>query len=597
MPRKPDPDAGYRIAVHCDKGYRYASTQPAVVDPETGKRSYRRIHWGTVDENNRFIPGKAYIFASLEERSRLIFPDDWDLSEVRKLSGSRKPGRPAIESQDENRLYGDIWLLEQIAEATDIRRDLLKTFGGNREMTDAVMTLAFFLLCGKGTYNQLSSWQRIAKTPYAKPLTSPYITKLTQMITEQHRMDLLKLRAARLGDHELCAVDSTSRSAWGDSLADIHYGKNKDHLPLAQTLEAVVYTLDGHMPVYYRTFPGNTPDSRSLETILHDLANAGFKDVVLITDRGYESIRNLELYIDKGQPMIMGTKVGQKHVLKEIESFGIFDHHPEGMEIDPHDRIYYKQYDLEYQIEGRRDNIKKADRLKLNLYFDPIRRGNELVDLDVAITTQHQALEKILSDQVPLDDDVTIKRVYCYYSLNYDGKTRLLKSYTLDEKKVARKKKVAGFFANTTMKIDIDPVTAQHHYRLRDEQEKYFSMMKGPMGADRQRSWSESGRIGRQFILFVAQILGCYLSNVRRTRLEDRFSSMQDVLGEMRPIRYIEHPKTRGFITPFVGRQVDICEAFGFEIPEGCAPEYVVRKTNKGRRGRPRKNQLVVKDS
>ena len=596
MPRKPDPDAPYRVAIHVDKGYRYASTQPAIVDPNTGKRSYRRIHWGTVDDNNRFVPGKAYLFAPIEERSKLIFPEDWDLSEIEKLSGNRRRGRPVIESQDENRLYGDIWLLEQIAEATGIRADLLKVFGGNREMTDAVMTLAMYLLCGKDTYHQMASWQRVAKAPYAKPLTSPYITMLTQKITEKNRMDLLRLRAARLKNNELCAVDSTSRSAWGDSLSDIRYGKNKDHLPLAQTLEVVVYTLSGHMPVYYRTFAGNTPDSRSLETILHDLDHAGFKDVILITDRGYESIRNLEIYIDRKQPMIMGTKVGQKHVRKEIDAFGTFDHHPEEMEIDPKERIYYKQYDLEYQIEGRRDNVKKADRLKLNLYFDPMRRSGELIDLDVAIKAQKESLEKLLKDQFPLDDDITIKRAYCYFKLDYNETTRLLKGFSLDEKKVDRKKREAGFFANTTLQIDADPMAAQHHYRLRDEQEKYFHMMKGLMGADRQRNWSESGKTGRLFILFVAQILGCYLGNIRKTKLNEDFDSIADVLGEMRPIRYIEHPNTKGFITPFIGRQVDICEAFGFDIPEGCAPEYVVRKTNKGKRGRPRNNQLVVKD-
>jgi hypothetical protein len=67
-------------------------------------------------------------------------------------------------------------------------------------------------------------------------------------------MDLLRLRAARLGKDEFCAVDSTSRSAYGDTLADIHWGKNKDSLPLEQTTEVVVYTLSGHMPVYYREF-------------------------------------------------------------------------------------------------------------------------------------------------------------------------------------------------------------------------------------------------------------------------------------------------------------------------------------------------------
>ncbi|HRW43019.1 MAG TPA: hypothetical protein P5193_15815, partial [Microthrixaceae bacterium] len=44
--------------------------------------------------------------------------------------------------------------------------------------------------------------------------------------------------------------------------------------------------LDSHMPIYYRTFPGNIPDSRSVETILTDLNHAGFPKVILVTDRG-----------------------------------------------------------------------------------------------------------------------------------------------------------------------------------------------------------------------------------------------------------------------------------------------------------------------
>ena len=597
MPRKANPNSQYKVSIHLNNGYRYASTQPYVVNPDTGRKSYHHIHWGTVDENNKFIPGKNYLVASISERSRLIFPESWDLSEIKKLSGARSKGRPAVESQDENRLYGDIWLLQQIAGVTGIRKDLMKTFDNNEETVDAIMTLAFFLFSGKGTYNQLASWQRIAKTPCSRELTSPYITRLTQSITESNRMALLKLRAARLGAQELCAVDSTSRSAWGESLPDIRYGKNKDKLPLPQTMEVVVYTLNGHMPVYYRTLPGNTPDSRSLETILQDLKSAGFKDVVLITDRGYESIKNLEMYIDKKQRMIMGTKTCQTHVRKQIDAFGSFSHHPEGMEIDPVERIYYKQFELEYQIEGRRDNVKKADKLRLNLYFDPIRRAQELIDLDIAVKAQAEALEDIKTRKLPLDDDATISRVYRFYTLEYDADTRVLTSFERNEKKIFKARREAGFFANTTHGLDIDAMTAQQHYVLRDEQEKYFAMMKGILGADRQRNSTELGKEGRLFVLFVAQILGCYLANIRKTKLSANFHSIQDVLNEMRPIRYIEHPSTQPFITPFIGKQVDICEAFGFEIPDGCSPEYVIRKTNKGKPGRPRKNKVVVKES
>jgi transposase len=137
-------------------------------------------------------------------------------------------------------------------------------------------------------------------------------------------MNLLRLRASRLQKDEFCAVDSTSRSAYGSSLADVRWGKNKDRLPLEQTTEVVVYTLSSHMPVYYRTFPGNMPDSRSLDVILADLGHAGFKDLVLVTDRGYESLRNLEKYILREQSAVMCVKTGRSDVSGAIRGLGEF---------------------------------------------------------------------------------------------------------------------------------------------------------------------------------------------------------------------------------------------------------------------------------
>ena len=87
---------------------------------------------------------------------------------------------------------------------------------------------------------------------------------------------------------ELCAVDSTSISTYGFNRVDIRWGKNKEHLPLRQTLEGVVYSLTSHMPIYYKELPGNMPDCRTIELIMKELEHAGFKNLVLITDRGYD---------------------------------------------------------------------------------------------------------------------------------------------------------------------------------------------------------------------------------------------------------------------------------------------------------------------
>jgi len=121
MGRRPNPNAQYCVKPHVTKGYTYASTQPSYVDPDTGKKKYRRIHWGTVDENKKFIPSSAFYLASPEERERLIFPEDWDMGEAEKLTELRKPGRPEYSGECHNRLYGDIWLLEQVALRTGIQ--------------------------------------------------------------------------------------------------------------------------------------------------------------------------------------------------------------------------------------------------------------------------------------------------------------------------------------------------------------------------------------------------------------------------------------------------------------------------------------------
>ena len=593
MSRPVDPNAQFRIKPHVTKGYTYASTQPSYPDPATGKKKYRYVHWGTVDENLRFIPGSPFFLATPEERVRLIFPEEWDMSEAEKLVGLRQPGRPAYDGESQNRFYGDIWLLEQVANKVGIRQDLEAVFEGNREIVDDILTLAMFPYLTKFNYNRVARWQKVAAAPSARELTPKAITLLTQSIGERHRMDLLRLRAARLGKDELCAIDSTSRSAYGWSLADIRWGKNRDRLPLEQTLEVVVYTLSSHMPVYYRTFPGNMPDSRSIETILKDLEHAGFEDLILVTDRGYESMRNLERYILRGQSMVMCVKSGQRDAAKAIRGLGEFGARPEEMAIDPEAMVYHIQYDIDYEVESTGTNTKTADRLKLNLYFDPVRKGLDLMDLDIALSFQEAALGELLKNNEVLGDDAWIKREYCYYKVSYDPATRIINSFEVNEEKVSKARSFSGFFAIMTHGVDFDAMAAFRAYRLRDEQEKYFQQMKDQMASDRQRNWSEEGKTGRLFILFVALILSSYVRHIWKiTKLNELFHSSLDVVDEMRPIRLIEHTNRAKVITPFVGAQVDICKEFGFVIPEGCAPTYVSRQKPERKRGRPPKKAV-----
>ena len=591
MGRKVDPESQYRVKQHHAGGYTYASTQPSYIDPVTGTKKHRHVHWGAVDGNLKFIPGTPFLLASPEERARLIFPSCWDLSLINNYSSTQDHKKPACDMECRNSLYGDIWLLEQIALKTGIRQDLDNVFEGNRAIVDDILTLAIYPYVTKNTYSHVAQWQRNVKAPSVHDLTPSYITKLTQSITEQNRIDLLKLRAARLDKQELCAVDSTSRSAYGSQLADIKWGYNKENPNFPQTNEVVVYTLSTHMPVYYRTFPGNMPDSRTIDVILLDLDDAGFQNIVLITDRGYDSVRNLEKYIQRGQRMIMCTKTDQKEVAKAINGLDSFGIHPKEMKLDQESKLYYKQYDVDYEISNNNKSASLADRLKLNLYFNPYRKLNEHLRLESDVDNQRSELEYMMKNQIVLNDESAIKQKYNYFKIVRDPTSRVIKSFEPNQKKLDKIERFSGFFSNMTHGVDFEAMEAYHNYKLRDEQEKYFQQMKDQMVSDRQRNWSEGGKNGRLFILFVSLILSSYNRYIwKSTELRAKLPTSLDVLHEMRSIRCIEHAEHPMALTPFVGLQVNICRAFDIEIPENCSPTYTSRQlTPKRRRGRPPK--------
>ncbi len=101
------------------------------------------------------------------------------------------------------------------------------------------------------------------------------------------------------------------------------------------------------------------------------------------------------------------------------------------------------------------------------------------------------------------------------------------------------------------------------------------------------------------FICFVGLILASYVRSVWESNdyLRKKFGSTESVLAEMRTIRCIEHKGRLKFVTPFVGEQVEICKAFGFDIPVGCAPAYTSKaKSKTPKRGRPSKPKTEIQE-
>jgi hypothetical protein len=150
-----------------------------------------------------FHPNKRYLYADSDERSKLVFPFDWDMSEANSMTEPRCRGCVEPHEIEGNKLYGDIWLLEKIADRTGLRSDLMDTFDNNKAIVDDILTVAMYLVATSHSCNRVARWQNIVKTPSSTVLTPVAITRLMQSITESNRIRLMGLRGKRLKDGEL----------------------------------------------------------------------------------------------------------------------------------------------------------------------------------------------------------------------------------------------------------------------------------------------------------------------------------------------------------------------------------------------------------
>lgn len=110
--------------------------------------------------------------------------------------------------------------------------------------------------------------------------------------------------------NEVLLYDVTSTYFEGQAEANplARRGYSRDHRPdCKQVCIALVVTVDG-FPLGYEVFPGNTHDSRTLQTIVATMeARHGVIGRVWITDRGMASARNLAWLRATGRRYIIGA--------------------------------------------------------------------------------------------------------------------------------------------------------------------------------------------------------------------------------------------------------------------------------------------------
>ena len=653
MGRKLDPLTPYRVFIQNDRKYQYASVTVEIKETEKQQEQKKRtttVHLGKI-ENNRFVPNASFRLTPVSERIKYIFPEGIDLTlfhqmndisyinsnnytpdtpgeSVSEDSKSVKAISPEITDnnvhadnhnhddthqtvnpsdttldQTNNRLYGAFWLLEQVGRNCGLYEDLLSTFGGNKAKVNEVISLALFPYLSNRNYNRFAKWQNTHKTLLDYQLRAPAITVLTQSISNDERLALIKKRIERQPKGSLVDCDSTTRSAWGKCLADIRWGNNKDNEKLQNTIEVVVYSMETHEPLYYRSFPGNISDMSTVRTVISDLKGLQVQtDVVFSLDRGYISDENLASFIEADIPFIMCAKVRNQPIsslLLDItyDEYGV----PQNMNYDIKNRLFYCQKDIPtYDGKLADGTYVEMKGMKANLFLNIRSRMDELTALTIHIEEERALLKEAVEKKVIPPDIKKYNATFTYFKVTYltdknDKNKPVGIEYTECQDKIRKDKAMCGFFGSIMYKLDLNGEEALKAYKSRDEHEKSWDQMKNQMGFYVLRNSSEDGRDGRTFIMFVGLIMVSKVRHFWKKSMYDLYESTYDMSDEMEPIRFSEYTNGTSHMTTFTGRQVQICDACEVTIPPEVIPkamrEAKERKENPKKRGRKPKNK------
>ena len=626
MSRKIDPLTRYRVRAHRDKSYVYASVQEPTISARTGKTYPKTVNLGTLDDNLAFTPNATFRVMPAEEQAKYIFPSEWDTSIIKNLSvrsqnenkrsqdtdqrpsaadggknigGKKIPGggdpipMPSSTTLDQynNKLYGAFWLLEQISRDCGLYEDLQKTFKGNMAKVNEVLSLAFFPYLSGKTYCRFAKWQRTNKTLLDYPLKPSSITRLAQSITDDDRMNLIKMRLERLPVQARLDCDSTSRSAWGKCLADIRRGRNKDNPKLMNTVEVVVYSLTTHEPVYYRSFPGNTSDMSTIRTILADLNALGIKEVVFITDRGYASKENIAAMVSAGIQFVVCSKTCTFPVVGLLENLKYDEGGlPKDMQFDSKRRLYYTQVDVPPFTAKLPDGTPvRIGKLKANIFLNPRNRIDELGVLKQNVDRERIELNEAAKKGFVPASIKKYNALFDYFkvTLRFDDEKKPIGiQYAECVEKIKEEKAVCGFFSSLMYRMNLTAFQELEAYKERDEHEKSFDQMKNQMHFRVQRCSSEDGKNGMSFILFVGLIPISRLRHVWRKSMSDDYVSTLDMLDEMEPIRFSEYTDGSTHVTSFTMKQVKISRACGAEPPAECIPKTMRKATTQDSDGK-----------
>lgn len=559
-------------------------------DPEKKQsRIAKRIYVGTLNEiTGRVKLGKKYLSNHPEYEGKTLYFENRTLVERSEQDVAEEVEQRETSWASNNLSYAATWALWQFASKNRILQNLQAVFG--KQLGTNLLALAIYQLLDGGAMNGYEDWLPDNWLPVSAPLSSQRISELLAQVDHEDMVNYFRLRFDRskanyqkwLEEIEQNAkkkgsdlppstlqkmymtLDSTAISTFSMTIEDAAYGHAKQNPELKQiNLTLAVDFLNGEV-CYAREDEGLITDKSVYKSILAQMKSYGFDldETVLVTDRGYSSIMNLQNLFNTDVSFVAGVPIVEKGLKDKFAKF---------REALCDLAFYNSEYDVYCRTikENWKQNTEggSIDRTCfVHLYRFP----------EIALSQQKRLLKKVdkvldkkRSRQVVDRDDWNfVARFITERKEEHDGKEKKIWEKNLEALRFWER--TAGCFVIRSDWLE-DPIEALRIYRRRNIVEVAFRQFKVLNGGDRLQA-TQTSYMGKLMVHIIAQSLRMAITvqakkrETQELKLPD--NSVEKLLKALKRVRAVRTAtRATWVVEPLTKKAQDMLELLNLPKP------------------------------
>lgn len=554
------------------KGHTYVEAYRNEWDPEKKRsRIAQRKYVGVLDTTTgRVRLGKKYLSENPQYEGKILYYEDKQLVERTPEEVQEELDKRVPSPLNDVVSYGASAACWLVAQQSGMLEDLKKTFGA--EVGADLLRLAVYQYLDGGSMDCFEQWASQHWLPKARTFSGQRISEMLSKITHQDITSYLKLRNHRCVEHfnkvktqaeelkkpgprfRYLALDSTALSTYSVTISSAAYGYAKQNPELRQVNFTLgVDYLNGDVCYAYES-EGSITDKSVYPHLMMDLHHNGYnlQDTVIVTDRGYQSIYNIQRLLDIEINYVCGVPLTEESVKQLFERYKSSLSNPAFL----NGRLKVAARTSKELWEKATDSGPLHLSTSLHLYKYPELAAQQAISL-------HQKIEEVLKKKNSGEKlhSADWSRVRNYIVEN--NKNVWVKNIKGLEEFLTR----AGCFAIRTNCIE-DPFECLAVYKQRQIVETAFRQMKVLNGNNRLRC-TERTYVGKLLLFVIAQSLRMRMlytvkENEQRLDLDLPGDSLDKAMAMLKGIMAIRPPSKAVWAgRPISKKARDILELLG----------------------------------